>query len=168
MDEALRRREREARGAGDPDSAAHLEAIARRSRGPLPRWNPFTRIRCTLAFACPKDWRAMATTDRPDVRFCDHCAAEVHEVTTEAEFAAHAAAGRCVSVPAEADLVVDVAGAIEPRPGPSPIELRDLHRLTGAPMPPPVRGLRLPAAWLVGLAAAVALLFGAARLAGWW
>jgi hypothetical protein len=49
-------------------------------------------------FECPRTWDSLARTSDPDVRHCDSCRHLVHRVQSDAELAAHAARGHCVSV----------------------------------------------------------------------
>jgi hypothetical protein len=161
MDAEHRQHEREANRSLDQAADARVDNDRRRL--PAALWNAATRVRCQLAFACPKGWDAMEPTDQPDVRFCDHCQSQVHEVRTAEAFWEHARAERCVSVPADADVqvVANRDGTIrraQQLPGPG-------HRLTG----PAVRPSRLP--WLAVLTGVAAAGYGAYRLGlatGWW
>lgn len=113
------------------------------------------RLRYELGFVCQVGWDSMARTADPQVRHCGTCRRDVHTATSYAEFEAHAAHGRCVSVePRRLPLVLDglidapelgLARAAkdpclvegDPVPvGPPPIPLR----LGGMPMATPARG----------------------------
>jgi uncharacterized protein (TIGR02996 family) len=49
-------------------------------------------------FACPKQWVALAKTDRDDVRFCDACTKPVYFCSSVDEARDHAANGECVAL----------------------------------------------------------------------
>jgi hypothetical protein len=85
-------------------------------------WNDASRIRCRLATVCSQRWDDLAPTDRYNVRHCDQCDQDVHQVTSELDFEVRAARGQCVSL-----LASD-----------------GMERLTGPPLPPPLPRRRLP------------------------
>lgn len=59
---------------------------------------PATRGAIRFAYECPRTWAELQPTGEPTVRRCDHCTESVHDCATLAEAAAHARAGRCISV----------------------------------------------------------------------
>ncbi len=59
---------------------------------------PLEHCDARFAVACPKEWGALESTERNDVRFCNTCQKTVHYVASIAEGRRHAAAGRCVAV----------------------------------------------------------------------
>ena len=49
-------------------------------------------------FRCPKDWGALAPTEREDQRYCGACKKHVHYCTSVPEARDHAARGECVAL----------------------------------------------------------------------
>lgn len=49
-------------------------------------------------FECPKQWAALAKTDRDDVRFCDACTKPVYFCASVDQARDHAANGECVAI----------------------------------------------------------------------
>jgi hypothetical protein len=83
---------------------------------------PHGKIR--FGFECPRAWAELQPTGEPTVRRCDHCAETVHDCATLDEAAAHARAGRCISV--RGQLVAELNHSVEDR----------MSRVTGRPRPP--------------------------------
>lgn len=52
---------------------------------------------CPMAFECPKNWEALASTEDPKVRHCDECNLAVTFCADSAELEKMIAVGACVS-----------------------------------------------------------------------
>jgi hypothetical protein len=49
-------------------------------------------------YQCPKQWDELRSSARADVRFCDHCHHEVHQVVDVDGFERSVAQGQCLMV----------------------------------------------------------------------
>lgn len=61
--------------------------------------------KCDLRLLCEKRWPELAPTNDPKVRFCEHCAKGVFALRTRAELSVAAAAGRCVALTNDSEII---------------------------------------------------------------
>jgi hypothetical protein len=85
---------------------------------------PAKRGTIRFGYECPRTWAELQPTGEPAVRRCEHCAEAVHDCATLDEAAAHARAGRCISV--RGTLADQLNRSVEDR----------MRRVTGRPRAP--------------------------------
>src|SRR5579862_499842 len=77
--------------------SSNMNKIKEEARLASELWN------CPGAFQmlCPREWKLLARTADPAVRYCSACAQNVHLCTTPREFVERGNQGHCVAVPTD-------------------------------------------------------------------
>ncbi len=99
---------------------------------------PAIELCASFELECPKQWGALATTERSNVRYCGTCEKQVFYCATVAQARQHATRGNCVAIDAtnvrNAD---DLAIPAQPRMGRIRIVPRETDYGTESNPPPP-------------------------------
>lgn len=77
----------------------HMRDAKGKGKGRGPGGSGADRDVLRFAFECPRSWDALAPTDDPKVKHCDHCDQAVYLCADAQEARVHARVKRCVAVP---------------------------------------------------------------------